>query len=144
MIKFPDGFDADVSYQLRERNSTTLADMHKSALSVEANLLAKRARQRSERRVTIKEEPSTSNSDSKLDSLARAVERMMERLTVSDINPLRENPTAPQVRNSNFRRNPPQIRQRDPRDQREQRGPDQQIGLPLQENYVDEGEGVIE
>jgi hypothetical protein len=144
LIKFPDGFDADMSYQLRERNSTTLADMQKSAISVEANLLAKRARQRSERRVTIKEEPSTSNSDSKLDSLTRAVERMMERLTVSDRNPPRENPTAPQVRNPNFRRNPPQIRQRDPRDQREQRGPDQQIRPPLQENYADEGEEVTE
>jgi hypothetical protein len=43
MIKFPNGFDADMSYQLRERNSTTLEDMQKSAISVEANLLAKRA-----------------------------------------------------------------------------------------------------
>jgi hypothetical protein len=43
LIKFPDGFDADMSYQLRERNSTTLEDMQKSAISVEANLLAKRA-----------------------------------------------------------------------------------------------------
>jgi hypothetical protein len=54
LIKFPDGFDADMSYQLRERNSTTLVDMQKSAISVETNLLAKRAHQRSERRVTIK------------------------------------------------------------------------------------------
>jgi hypothetical protein len=54
LIKFPDGFDVDMSYQLRERNSTTLVDMQKSAISVETNLLAKRARQRSERRVTIK------------------------------------------------------------------------------------------
>jgi hypothetical protein len=42
MIKFPDGFDTDISYQLRERNSTTLEDVQKSAISVEANLLAKR------------------------------------------------------------------------------------------------------
>jgi hypothetical protein len=81
-----------------------------------------------------------STSDSKLDSLARE----MERLTISDRNPPRENPPAPQVRNPNFRRNPPQIRQRDPRDQREKRGLDQQIRPPLQENYVDEGEEVIE
>jgi hypothetical protein len=95
LIKFPDGFDVDMSYQLRERNSTTLEDMQKSAISVEANLLAKRARQRSERRVTIKEEPSTSTSDSKLDSLAKAMERIMERLTVSETNPPRDNPPAP-------------------------------------------------
>jgi hypothetical protein len=73
LIKFPDGFNADMSYQLRERNSTTLEDMQKSAISVEANLLAKRAWQRTERRVTIKE-PSTSSSDAKLDSLDRAME----------------------------------------------------------------------
>jgi len=45
-IKFPDGFDADMSYQLRERNSTTLEDMQKRTISVEANLLEKRARRR--------------------------------------------------------------------------------------------------
>jgi hypothetical protein len=144
LIKFPDGFDADMSYQLRERNAATLEDMQKSAISVEANLLVKRARQRSERRVTIKEEPSTSTTDSRLYSLTRAVELMMERITVSDRNPPRDNTPAPQVRNPNFRRNPPQIRQRDPRDQREQRGPDQQIKPPFQENYVDEGGEVIE
>jgi len=27
LIKFPNGFDADMSYQLRKRNSTTLEDM---------------------------------------------------------------------------------------------------------------------
>jgi hypothetical protein len=43
LIKLPDSFDADMSYQLRERNYTTLEDMQKSAISVEANLLAKRA-----------------------------------------------------------------------------------------------------
>jgi hypothetical protein len=144
MIKFPDGFDADMSYQLRERNSTTLEDMQKSTISVEANLFAKRAWQRIERRVTIKEEPSTSSSDAKLDSLSREMERMMERLTISERDPPRENEPAAQIQNPNFKRNPPQIRQRDPRDQREQRGPDQQIRPPLYENYANEGEEVIE
>ena len=67
LIKFPDGFDADMSYQLRERNYATLEDMQKSVVSVEENLLARRARQRIERSVTIKEDPSTSSSDAKLD-----------------------------------------------------------------------------
>ena len=91
LIIFPDGFDADMSYQLRERNFATLEDMQKSAVSVEENLLARRARQRTERRVTIKEYPSTSSLDTKLDSLARAMEIMMERLTIADRNPPREN-----------------------------------------------------
>jgi hypothetical protein len=46
IIKFIDGFDTNMSYQLRERNSATLEDMQKSAVSVEANLLARRARQK--------------------------------------------------------------------------------------------------
>jgi hypothetical protein len=110
LMKFPDGFDADMSYQLRERNSTTLEDMQKRVIGVEANLLAKRAWQRMERRVTIKEEPSTSSFDAKLDSLAREMERMMERLIVAERNPPRENQPAPQIQNPNFKRNPPQIR----------------------------------
>jgi hypothetical protein len=95
LIKFPDGFDAAMSYQLRERNTTTLEDMQRSVISVEANLLARRARQRTTKRVTIKEEPSTSSSDAKLESLTRAMEKMMERLTMTDRNPPRENQADP-------------------------------------------------
>jgi hypothetical protein len=88
-------------------------------------ILARRARQRTERRVTIKEEPSTSTADAKIDSLVRTVGRLMERLEINDRNPPRENQPGSQIQNPNFRRNPPQIRQREPRDQREQRGLDQ-------------------
>jgi hypothetical protein len=136
LIKFPDGFDADMYYQLRERNDATLEEMQKSAISVEANLLAKRARQRTEWRVTIKEEPSTSNNDSKLDTVVRSLALLLERSSISDRNPPRDDTPTPQIRNPNFRRNPPQIRQRD---QRDQRGPDQPIRPPLQENYADDG-----
>jgi hypothetical protein len=106
LIKFPDGFDDDMSYQLRERNPATLEDMQKCDVSVEAILLARRARQRTKRRVTIKEEPSTSTADAKIDSLVRTMERMMERLEITDRNPPRENQSAPQIQNRNFRRNP--------------------------------------
>jgi hypothetical protein len=86
-----------MSYQLRERNDATLEDMQKCAISVEANLLAKRARQRSERRVMIKEEPSTSTTDSKLDSVVRTLELLIERMSISDRNPPRDNTPAPQI-----------------------------------------------
>ena len=43
-IKFPNGFDADMSDQLRERNTATLEDTQKCVVSVEANLLARIAR----------------------------------------------------------------------------------------------------
>jgi hypothetical protein len=153
LIKFPDGFDADMYYQLRERDVATLEDMQKCAISVEANLLAKRARQRNERRVTIKEEPPTSNSDYKMDTVVKSLTLLLERSNISDRNPLRDDTPAPHIRNPNFRRNPPQIRQRDlrdqrdqrdPRGQREQRGPDPPIRPPLQENYVDDGGEVTE
>jgi hypothetical protein len=48
----------------------------------------------------------------------------MERLEIDDINPLRVNQPSPQIRNPNFIRNPPQIRQIEPKDQREKKGPD--------------------
>jgi hypothetical protein len=119
LIKFSDGFDVDMSYQLGERNSTTLEDIQKNVVSVEENILARRPRQRTERRVTIKEEPSTSTSNDQLDSIVRTMERQMERLEITDRNPPRENQPDPQIQNPNFRRNPPQLRQREPRDQRE-------------------------
>jgi len=59
--------------------------MQINAISVEANLLDKRARMRNERRVTIKEEPST--SDTKIDSLAKTMERMMDRLEIMERKP---------------------------------------------------------
>jgi len=50
LIKFPDGFDTDMAKQLRERNPPTLEGMQSVAVSVEANLLAKRARVRNEKK----------------------------------------------------------------------------------------------
>ncbi len=51
---------------------------------------------------------------------------------------MRENQTTPQNRNQNFKRNIPQIKQR------EQNGPDQQVRPPFQENYIDDEGNVIE
>ena len=53
-------------------------------MSVEANLLAKRARMRTERRVTIREEPIASTSDAKIYNLVRNMERMMERMSLNE------------------------------------------------------------
>lgn len=44
-----------MSYRPREINSSTLEEMQRDAVSVEANMLAKTARIRTERRVTMKE-----------------------------------------------------------------------------------------
>ena len=87
--------------------------MQANRIKVEANILAKKAKLKSERRVTIKEEPSTFASDRKIDNLVRVVEKMMQRVKINDQVQMRENQNAPQNRNQNFRRNVPQIKQRE-------------------------------
>ena len=68
MMKFPNGFDADMAYQLREREPATMEDMRKIAVSVEANLLSKRARAKAKKKTTMKEEYSS------MDQLLKKVE----------------------------------------------------------------------
>jgi len=68
MMKFPDGFDADMAYQLRERELAIMEDMQKIAVNVEENLLSKRARAKAEKKVTVKEESSS------MDQLLKKVE----------------------------------------------------------------------
>jgi len=78
LIKFPDRFDTDMAFQLRERNQPTLDDMQSVAVSVEANLLAKRARVRNERRAPLKDEATP--FDLKMDALAKGMEKLMDRM----------------------------------------------------------------
>ena len=104
-----------MSYQLRERNLSTSEEIQRDVVSVEANVLEKGARMRTERRVTIREEPSTSTSDAKIDSFVRNMERRMERINLNERTIPRENQPTPQNINQNPRRNPPQIRQREKR-----------------------------
>jgi len=67
-----------MAYQLRERAPKTLADMQNIAVSLEANLIAKRNRARAERRTTFKEEPSA--LDKKLDAIINGVHRLGDRV----------------------------------------------------------------
>ena len=70
LAKFPEGLDPDMAYQLRERDPLNLEDMQRRALSVEENLIEKRARLKSEKRVTYKHETmaSTSSYDANIDN----------------------------------------------------------------------------
>ena len=76
---FPEGFDPEMAYQLRERDFATLEDMQKGALSMEVNLMEKRARMKTEKRVSFREEnvPSTSNS-----KMERMMEEMMKKMSI--------------------------------------------------------------
>ena len=98
LVRYPEGFDAKMAYQLRERDYLTLEDMQKGAVSVEANIIEKRNRLRLEKRVTYKD-------DTKIDNLVKAMERMLEKINLNDRVPPRE----PQKnhnknRNQNYRR----------------------------------------
>ena len=74
-------------------------------MSFEVNLLAKRARLKVDRRVTIKEEQSSSSYDFKLDNLVRTMEKMTKTISIANITPPIENQGGPQIRNPNFRKN---------------------------------------
>lgn len=102
MVKFMDGFDVDMAYQLREREPATMEDMQRITVSVEANPLSKRARAKAEKNTMVKEESSS------MDQLLKKVEQMFERVKLYK--------PESQVRNPNFRdQHQPQyrIRQRD-------------------------------
>ncbi len=74
-----------MAYQLREIDLATLEEMQENTLKVEANFLAKKDKLMVEKRVTIKEEPSSSTSTGyKIDSLFRTVEKMMDRISIAD------------------------------------------------------------
>ena len=126
-----------MAYQLRERYYDTLEDMQKGAVSVEANLIEKRARMRAEKKVTYRDDTLASKSNPKYDILAKNMERLekiMEKMVVQVSNQNR-NQNQNQNQNQNFRRNNPPNRQRDS---------DQQVIPPFQENFLDEYEGIVE
>ena len=67
--KFPEGFDPEMAYQLRERYPLTLEDMQKGALVVEVNLMEKRERMRNEKKVSFREESAPSTFSSKMERM---------------------------------------------------------------------------
>ena len=136
LAKYPEGFDADMAYQLRERDYNTLEDMQKGVVSVEANLIERREILRAEKRVTYRDDSVASTSDPNYDHLSKNVERlqkMIEKMVVSVSN---QNRNQNHNQNQNFRRN-----NATPNRQRES---DQQVIPPFQEKFLDEDEGIIE
>ena len=65
LAKYPNGFDADLAYELRDKEYTILEDMQKGAITIEANLTEKRARLKAENRVTYRDENVASTYDPK-------------------------------------------------------------------------------
>lgn len=77
--------------------------MQSVVVSVEANLLAKRARVRNERTRTAKDE--TFPSHIKIHNLAKSMEIIMDRIGNMERKPQWDNQQTPPVRNPNFRNN---------------------------------------
>jgi hypothetical protein len=77
-LHFPDAFDPEMAFQLRERNTASLEEMQSIAVDVEANLLIKRSK------VKNKEKEQLKSSEAKLDILASAMEEMMQRINRKD------------------------------------------------------------
>ena len=80
LLHYPDAFDPEMEFQLRERSLATLEEMQNSAIDVEANLLIIRAKLKEKEMKNIDPEESTS-LEVKLDILVSAVEEMMQRIT---------------------------------------------------------------
>ena len=87
-----------MAYQLRERDPLNLEDMQKGALRVETNLNEKRARMKTKKRVSYRDEAAPSTSDSTL-------EMMMERMSIYERAQSRENQSAPQNINQSQNQN---------------------------------------
>jgi len=103
LYKFPDGFDTDMAYQLRERAPQSLAEMQNVVVSVEANLISKRNRVKAERRTTFKEEPSA--LDQNLDAIISGMHRLGDRVENVDRKSTWDAQQNNAVRNPNFRKN---------------------------------------
>jgi len=127
LYKFPDGFDSDMAYQLRERAPQSLAKMQNVAISVEANLISKRNRARAERRTTFKEEPSA--IEQKLDAIINSMHSLGDRVGSVERKTSWDGQQANAVRNPNFRKN------QNPNVGRA--SPDHDIRPPFQEAYAE-------
>jgi hypothetical protein len=73
-LHYPDAFDPEMTFQLRERNTTSLEEMQSIAVDVETNLLIKRSK------LKDKEMEQLKSSEAKLEILASAMEEMMQRI----------------------------------------------------------------
>ena len=104
-LHYAEAFDDEFVLFLRERMSQTLAQMMSDAMEVEINMMSsRRGRYRVDPREQKKpkeESQASTSSESKFDSLVKAMERLVDKLSIRDKPPARDN--VPQIRNPNYR-----------------------------------------
>jgi hypothetical protein len=81
---FPDTFNPEMAFQLRERNTATLDEMQNIAVDVKANLLIKRSKVRNKEKVKNKEKEQLKSSEAKLNILASTMEEMMQKISIRE------------------------------------------------------------
>jgi hypothetical protein len=77
-LHYPDAFDPEMSFQLRERNTASLEEMQKIAVDVETNLLIKRSK------LKDKETEHLKSSEAKLEILVSTMEKLMQKINIKD------------------------------------------------------------
>ena len=116
-----------MAYQLKERAPNSLAEMQNLAVTVEANLIAKRNRARNDRRTTFKEGPSA--LDQKLDAIINGMHRLGDKVDSVERKSSWEGQQSNTIRNPNFRKNQnPNVGRATP---------DHDSRPPFRENYIE-------
>jgi hypothetical protein len=79
LLHYPDAFDPEMAFQLRERDTATLEEMKNIAVDVEANLLNKKEKLKAVKKDKIEKEHLIS-SEVKLDILTNTIKEVMHKL----------------------------------------------------------------
>jgi hypothetical protein len=77
-LHYPDAFDPEMTFQLRERNTASLEEMQNISIDVETNLLIKKSQ------LKDKEMEQMKSSEAKLEILASAMEKMMQKINIKE------------------------------------------------------------
>ena len=101
--------------------------MQSIVVSIEANLISKQAKAKSERRIPLKEESST--FEQKLDAIIKGMDRLGDRVETIERKSPWDGQWTNTGRNPNLRKNQNQNTGKT--------GPDQNLRSPFQENYVE-------
>ena len=80
LLHYPDAFDLEMAFQLRERDPATIEEMKNISVDVEANLLNRQAKLKAVKKHKIKKEKLVS-SEIKLDILTNAINEMMHEIS---------------------------------------------------------------
>jgi hypothetical protein len=77
-LHYPDAFDPEMAFQLRERNTASLEEMQRITIDVDTNLLIKRSQLKNKEMEQLK------SSEATLEILASAMEKLMQKINIQE------------------------------------------------------------